>query len=146
MARKKREEAFDDDGDESKEEEGPRSFARFIELLADGEAHCELSETLQKLGIKLQEEAERTCQVAKGEIVLRLRFKVEDNGIAGVGYEIKVKEPEPARPGSVFWLTKGGNLTPENPRQQKLPLIDVNSRRAPARDVQDGEFAEVRSV
>jgi hypothetical protein len=128
--------------------EGPRAFARWLQLVADGKAHVELSTTLFDLMKKLRSFAINTQNIAKGEVLVRFKFKVEPTGIVGIGYEIKTKEPEPARPGAVMWLTKGGNLTPENPKQQDLPGI----REVPQPETRtiDDDFdpvtGEVRSV
>jgi hypothetical protein len=41
---------------------------------------------------------------------------------------ITVKRPKPSRRRTVMWLTPDNNLTPRNPKQQELPLVDVNRR------------------
>ena len=47
--------------------------------------------------------------------------------------------PKPARKRGRFWVTPGGHLSPENPRQRKLPLMEVPA--APRRAV-DAPAAE----
>lgn len=113
------------------EDEGSRSFARFIEQLADGRACNDLSYELHRLMVLLREDA-GTAQdgASKGDLGVTIHFKVEATGVVGISYSIKAKEPQARRPNSVFWLTRGGNLTAENPRQQELPNIrEVTSKR-----------------
>ena len=117
--------------------EGARSFARFLEKLADGDAHVELSEALHTLGAQLREEAIRVDNRVKGEITLKLAIEVEPNGVVAIRYDVKTKTPEAKRPSSVGWISTGGNLLFENPRQQKLPLREVGSG-----EVVDAEFEE----
>lgn len=126
-------------------EEGPRAFSRFIEQLGDGQANSDLSRALFDLGAVLRTQALDSGD-CKGELQLTLKFKVDQFGQVITGYTIKTKEPEPARPATMFWLTRGGNFSVENPRQISLPLREVISEdgevvndldrpRRPAREV-----------
>lgn len=125
-------------------EEGARSYARTVEMLADGSAQIEMSEELHGLLMALGEEAKARSSKVKGSMTVTLDLSVEPTGIVGVDYSIKTKKPDPRRPGSVLWLTKGGNLSPQNPRQQNLPLREVGgSNEGPAREVRDAGAREV---
>lgn len=125
------------------EDEGARSFARFFTLIDDGGAEVECSAALQALAQKLREESQATQGEVAGTLTLTLKLKVHAE-VCTVGYSLKAKEPEPKRASSIFWLTKGGNLTPENPRQQKLAFVaevpKPETREAPA------GAAETRSI
>ncbi|MEM9072844.1 MAG: hypothetical protein AAGE52_30335 [Myxococcota bacterium] len=113
-------------------EEGPRSFTRFLETLADGDAVAELNEKLHRLGSHLMHEANARGAGVKGDLTLKVSFKVEPHGVVAILYSVKMKEPEPRRAGSIAWLTEGGNFTAQNPRQQKLPLVEVSApKKAP---------------
>ncbi|HEV7717181.1 MAG TPA: hypothetical protein VGO53_16405 [Steroidobacteraceae bacterium] len=114
--------------------EGPRSFTRFIEALGDGQANSDLSNELFDLGAVLRRESVERGE-CRGELQLTLKFKVDQFGQVITSYQIKIKEPEPGRPASMFWLTKHGNFSVDNPRQQSLPLHEVVT--------QDGEVIEV---
>ena len=127
-----------------KTEEGPRSFSLLLQQVADGDAHAELSQSLHELTLGLAVAARATAGVVKGELMLRLRMTVDEKGVVGVGYEVKIKEPPPTRSSSVFWITKGGNLTPENPRQANLFPRDV-TKQEEAKDVGTDE-QDARSV
>lgn len=119
-------------------DEGARSFARFLEQIADGDAQRALSRELRELCLKLRDEAQGRSAPAKGELTLTLKLKAEPNDVVQVVYDIKTKQPKPIHPSGVMWMTKGGNLSPSNPRQQKLPLKEVGGiERESARDVGD---------
>lgn len=109
---------------EQPQQEGPRSFTRWLERLGDGQANHDMSRAVFELGGVLRAQSLERGE-AKGEITLRLKFKVDAYQQVITSYAIAVKEPEPARPSSMFWLTKGGNLGTENPRQTSLPLREV---------------------
>lgn len=126
---------------ENEKSEGPRSFARFIEMVSDGACQSEASAELLKLCNTLREDAAARSATSKGEITLRIGLAVEPSGVVGVAYDVKIKEPPKARPKGVLWLTKGGNLTPQNPRQQTLPLREVGGTAEPAREVRDDAAA-----
>jgi hypothetical protein len=110
--------------------EGPRSFGVFLQQLADGAAHSELSRETHDLLEKLHDEAQQRgpAGIASGKLTLTIDFKVETKGIVGIKYGITTKEPKPDRGGDVFWLTKGRNLSKDNPKQQGLFPVDVTAR------------------
>lgn len=119
--------------------EGPRAFARFIENVGYGQAHTDLSVEMQELGRELYAMAMHMHSPQKGKLTLELAFTVDPDCGVAVRYQIKTKRPDRQRPGSVFWVTKHGNLTVEDPRQQKLPLREVS---APPADVREAIFED----
>jgi|SRR5690606_22136906 len=118
-------------------DEGPRSFAVVFQTIADGEAHTEASEEMQGLLKLLQEEARNTNGTASGSMTIKLGLKVDAKGVATIAYSVDVKKPTRKRPGATMWVTKGGNLSPDNPRQQKLPLRDVSAPSEQPRTVEE---------
>lgn len=114
----------DEDIDEI-EREGPRSFGVFLNGLAEGEAMAACSHGLHELVEKLQEESVDQNKELRGELRLTIQLIADPKGYVAVGYDLATKAPKPQRSGSIMWITKGGNLTLENPRQQKLPLREV---------------------
>jgi hypothetical protein len=106
-------------------EEGPRAFSRFIEMIADGDAHMEMSHELHSLMKVMADHSSATTSTAKGELAINFKFAMDPKGLVAVGYEVKVKEPKLKRASGVLFLTKGNNLQSENPRQAKLPLREV---------------------
>jgi hypothetical protein len=119
-----------------KRSEGPRAFSVFIAQVDEGSLHEELSEEVQKLASRLCEFANRFGRDGKGELTLTLGFAVDAKGVAAVTGSIKTKLPKVPRVSSQFYLTAAGNLSLENPRQQKLPLREVPAVEAP-RDLVD---------
>jgi hypothetical protein len=111
----------------SKQDEGARSFARTLEQVDDGHGVVDMSIELQKLMQNLLEHAQRTQSDAKGVYSLKLGFSVAPNGITNIGYEVSVKTPKRKTGKTTMWLTAGGNLSVSNPRQQNLPLREVEA-------------------
>lgn len=131
--------------DEEDNEEGDRSFTRWLADVGDGDCEIELNRKLRELISKMQMEARVQNKTVNGKLALDLSFSCNETGVVTVGYGVKTKEPDPKRPGSIFWTTKGGNLTIEDPRQQRLPLREVPGGRA-ARDVNEGGETAAKEV
>lgn len=120
-------------------QEGPRSFARFLEQVCDGEAHTEASAKFHELVQKLEKEAEGRGR-ATGKITISLAVALDERGKADIAFDVSTKEPKKEHGKGVAWLTPGGNFTFSNPRQQKLPLRDVSTE--PARLADDEEHGD----
>lgn len=123
--------------------EGPRAFSVVFQSIADGEAHSEASESLQKLLTKLREHADLNSASASGKMTIELAVRVDARGVATVGYQVTTVEPKIKRAAARMWLTKGGNLTPENPKQMSLGLRTVSESKEEPRAV---AAPEVRSI
>lgn len=115
-------------------EEGSRSFGEFLRQVCDGDVLTEATNELHRLMDIMAAEAEACRGEKKGRLSLVFDFNVDARGAVGITYDVTCKEPKKARSGGVAWLTRGRNLTFENPRQQKLPLVEVPSRRTVAQD------------
>jgi hypothetical protein len=114
-------------------QEGARAFTHVLHELEDGLLHAELSALVRSTCEQLSAHAEAYGK-ASGSLTLTLRFSTERGGPVSIDAEVVNKTPKIARPKSIMWLTPGGNLTPHNPRQQRLPLHEVSAPTA-ARDV-----------
>lgn len=123
--------------------EGPRDFTAFLRNLRDGSFVHEASDELYALIQQLATHAS-THTRAKGKLVLTLALDIEANGVAKVVADITTKSPKPERGSSHMWVTRGGNLSPENPRQQKLPLREVSAKAA--RDLDALTTPETRAL
>lgn len=124
-------------------ESGPRGFGVLLSQIGDGDLQAELSGALHRLNMLLAEHAD-SHDKATGYLTLKLKITHESNGLVSIDGDVAVKEPKPVRARSVFWTDKTGNLTIENPRQQKLPLREVPTDKA--RDLPAEERAPARSV
>lgn len=121
----------------SKKEEGPRCFVEFLRNVGYGDALRDLSDELHTLNNAMQDQALALNKRVTGELTLKLKFSQDERGVAGVAYEVVRKDPKKKTSESVFFVTKGGNLQIENPRQQKMPFRDVS-----APEAQDVDFDE----
>lgn len=127
--------------------EAPRSFTRFLDLLADGAAAAQLAAKLFELGRRLREEAHNRDESVKGELTLKLKFLAQPSGSIGVDYEIRSKEPALRTAHGAMYLTDAGNFVPENPRQPLLPgvLREVKPLEAP-REINEPQVAAPKEV
>lgn len=105
--------------------------------------NAELSEELHALVRRLELHAYDFGK-AKGVITLALTIDIDREGVVTVDPDVKLKAPKPARKKGRYWLTPGGNLSPENPKQTTLPLREVP--KAGARDVGPEEPKPVHGV
>ncbi len=126
---------------EEKTDDGARSFARFLQMIDDGVAEAEASDELASLMKTLEAHAEDNG-TAKGQITLVIDFKLDRKGRTDVTHDIKTKKPKKARAGSVFWVTKTGNLSNKHPRQLDLGLKEVKGR---SRDDDDDRASTSRA-
>lgn len=124
-------------------DEGARSFAHLLTQIDEGSFNEELSAAMRELARDLNSYACKFRRDGKGEIAIGLRVAVDEKGVTSVVGEFKVKRPKVPRASSQFFLTVGGNLSLENPRQQKLPLREVAGP-GPARELAD-DIQPVRS-
>lgn len=124
--------------------EGPRGFGTFLNQMDDGALMQELSEKLQLLSKVCGDYATRYQRAGKGTLTVTFNLTAIGATVQ-VASDVKVKEPKALRPGSTFWRTPGGNLTVENPRQQKLPLREVPTSGTKTKDISN-EQAPVRGV
>lgn len=116
--------------------EGPRSFARALEMIADGELIHDASAELQALLKRLRSEAEHRHQAVKGRLTLTLTLNVEPHGLVDIRPALTTKAADRKLARGTLWLTPHANLTPNNPRQQALPLREVQPPAA-ARELDD---------
>lgn len=110
--------------------EGPRSFVNVLAKISDGELESEASYQLHELGKRLQELSLMTHGKAKGKVKLILNLTADPSGTVALSYQIDVTAPKMPTTPAIFWLTKGGNLTPQNPKQLEIGgLRDVTAKR-----------------
>ena len=100
-----------------------QGFSIFIQDLADGRVHAELTE-------KVNELISRVCETGKGgELNLKIKIKpatrsehVEKVVIADT---ITMKLPQHERGEDFFYVTEDNDLSRKHPRQQDLDLREV---------------------
>ncbi len=109
--------------------EGPRSFTRMLEKIAEGACVTACAKEQHELIKYLHKQAcnKGATGKATGALILQLNYHVEARGICVVSHKIGTKEPEPERPADVFWLTEGKNLSKQPPKQPDLPFEVVHN-------------------
>ena len=101
-------------------QEGPRSFSVLITGLDDGAVHSDVSEKLQAMVTEISEQARLKDGKVRGVFDLKLSVTVDAKGVAEVAADVTVKTPPRKRSPTTVWVTQGGNLTTEIPRQELL--------------------------
>lgn len=101
-------------------QEGPRSFSVLITGLDDGAVHSDVSEKLQAMVTEISEQARLKDGKVRGVFDLKLSVTVDAKGVAEVAADVTVKTPPRKRSPTTVWVTQGGNLTTEIPRQEPL--------------------------
>lgn len=112
------------------DQEGPRSAAVILHELGDGSTLADFSAEIQRTVLACERYALDMGSAGKGKVVLTLDLRVEKNGTCAVRAAVTAKVPRAVAPPAAMWVTKGGNLSPENPRQTGLPFRDINQRAA----------------
>lgn len=120
--------------DEDESTEGARSFARFMDWANSGALNSDASHELHRFLGDLRTRAMRS-NGAKGTFTLTLKIALDDADQVQIEHSIKTRVPELPRRKGAAYLTRGGNLTPDNPRQQSLPLTDVSRPERPVVDL-----------
>lgn len=129
---------------EEPQEEGPRSFAVFLQALADGDCHAQLTGELYRLGQALRTQARAQQVKVNGKLTLTLGLTTDKDGTTTeVTYDITRKDPKAARARSIRWLTKEGNLNPAPVQQMLFGIREVSDDRGDVRDAP--EAPEVRA-
>jgi hypothetical protein len=62
-----------------------------------------------------------------GKITITLDYKPEGKGQMSINADFKVKSPTISRGKTLMYVTPENNLLREHPKQQKLPLVAINS-------------------
>jgi hypothetical protein len=114
--------------------EGPRGFAQLFRQIDDGELDAEAAREVLNVATSCRDYARKYMRDGRGTLTITLSFASNGDTTAVRG-EVKTKLPKTVRAGSTFFHTKGGNLTVENPRQQKLPLREVPASTTKTKDL-----------
>lgn len=115
-------------------EEGPRSFGHFLASLSEGEAEAQLSFELWELGRRVMEQCKAQGRKVGGELKLSVKLVADTNNTVVVIYAIDKKMPKQLTTPALFWLTRGGNLSPTDTRQLELRPREVPGPRREPRD------------
>jgi hypothetical protein len=111
-----------------------RSFSTLLTDLEDGALHAELSDQIKDIVAKLHDTAAEQGGKPSAILTIKMGFKL-DSGVIEVAADVKATLPKRSRRKSIMYATPDNNLTRRNPRQQELPLRDVNASAGVARAV-----------
>lgn len=99
--------------------EESRGFAWFLQQIANGAFHQELSEGLRDLNAALNQHVQDFGGQPKGKINIQIGFKL-DKGVFQIEASQEIKKPKRPGAGAIMWSTPGNNFTPNNPRQLNM--------------------------
>jgi hypothetical protein len=112
-----------------------REFADLITDLGHGEVHQRLSEDMAKIVEAVEDTG------LKGKMTITITVKRTGERVAMVDLQSKLDIPRHPAPSSAFFFEEGGGLAKSDPRQQKLPLKDIERPAAgrPLRTINGGK-------
>lgn len=127
---------------EEKDEAKPLMFADFLRDVESGRLHADATQQLKELVHEMRQLALATGGKPKGKVMIVLDVKL-DGGVFEVLGDVRVTSPKQPRERSIFYATRGDQLSVVNPAQQELaietgPPKDVTAReQAPLRVMQN---------
>lgn len=96
---------------------------------------------------KLNELVRRVDECGRsGKLTITLDIKRARAGAVNITPAVTTKLPEIKPDPSLLWVTVEGNLTPENPSQQKLDLRTVSGTPSEIREVDVATKGELRTA
>lgn len=104
-----------------------RTFTQFLGELEDGDLTHNLTQAVQDLVGDLENCRQEQGGKPSGKITITIDLTDED-GVIEAKSNFAIVKPKRKRQRSLFYPTKENFLTRENPRQQRLPFQDVNTR------------------
>lgn len=112
------------------------SILAFLAAHKRGETVNELSKVLQDAVAALETlNQDHGIRKSKGAITIKITLD-RDDGIYRVGIESTTKLPGIPAAKEVFWVTPQNNLVQQDPKQYRMPFVDVT--RAPSRTIDAG--------
>lgn len=106
-----------------------RAFSQFLGALNYGSTHEELTKRMNELIADMaQTRLDQGGGVVKGEIALKLSFKLDDH--MEVTPAIVIKEPKNIEGKAVFFVTADNKLSNTDPRQMQLDIGVTRMSRA----------------
>jgi hypothetical protein len=105
---------------EQMKDDGPRSFAVFIQSLGQGDVNAELSRELHNLGKACKKEADNRGEEVVGTLTLKLKIKADPRDTAYITWDIAAVPPKPKRIGAALWINRHGNFVQSDPKQPEL--------------------------
>jgi hypothetical protein len=106
------------------------AFLAMLQQQRRGECMNDLADAVRKLTTAVQ------LTGRAGDLVLKLTLRPASKGAGNalvIEDDIRLKEPKPEQPGSIFFADEDGNLLREDPRQLNMELRTVDGGQEPVR-------------
>ncbi len=116
-----------------------RSIHDLIDRLGYGRAAQQMSEEFHSMLLELQQQWKDMASNAgtgpkgiKGQFTVKIRASINPNdGSLELGWDCDRKVSKRPRPGAIMYLAKDGNFADDDPRQPRLPNVDLHSAPPP---------------
>lgn len=95
------------------------SFSYFLATIQGGDLHAELTKSLQDMSAALSQNLIDYGGVPKGEISLKLKFKIE-KGVVHVLADRSIKLPKVPEAGALLFIGSDNQFCQDNPRQLNM--------------------------
>jgi hypothetical protein len=115
------------------------AFSELVEEIDSGQLNTELTQQMRGLVQSLNDRAQQTGGVAKGELSVKFKLAATSNGRVEIACEATVKRPGPPKVTETRWIGERGGLVASDPRQEKLPLRAVHAPVGEVRNPNRGE-------
>jgi hypothetical protein len=105
-----------------------KSFTHFFNELNEGSTHAAVSADLAELLRTVQSTGRGGALTLKIKIAPATRSNGGSVDKVTIVVDRKLESPKPEQPSDFFWLTEDGETTRNHPRQQSLPLREVQDK------------------
>jgi hypothetical protein len=106
------------------------SFNYFLATIQGGDLHAELTTQLHDLGAALSQSLQDYGGIPKGEINLKLKFRLE-KGVVHVLADRSMKLPKVPEAGTLLFIDSANNFVQDNPRQMNMGFPRSGPRPVP---------------
>lgn len=96
-----------------------RMFNNFLQSLAGGQFHSDLTDELEKVCTTLHNVADENGGVAKGKLSINIDFKLK-GGVFEISQDFKTTLPHAKLDSTMLWATQDNRFTPMNPKQLQM--------------------------
>lgn len=96
-----------------------KMFSMFLQSLAGGQFHADLTSEMEKISTTLTDVAQDSGGVAKGKLSINIDFKFK-GGVFEISQDFKTTLPHAKLDSTMLWTNKDNQFTPLNPKQVEM--------------------------
>lgn len=122
------------DQDQPRDMLAAQSFDRLIALHEDGNLNHDLSEWMREAVANVSNHYDEYRGKPSAKVSVEISITCEE-GVLVVVAKPKVSMPQPPRPKRIYYATEGNALTPNNPKQLRMDLRQVDAGPKEVRNV-----------